>query len=199
MKNNRETQKRNRIYDKETGRRCGMRGSHEDAVALVDYLLAHGGKTELPAERLALELGWEQRLGMTRVTDMGRFQRARNHVKDGRAKDGGACTGFSLHYRTSARDNVWMLIDPRGDLPHRLEVAAREIQGDIQQQVAFRTVNGRRISTAHATADMCLQTEPSDVTGYQLMTTYAMELKRFGTPTDTTIAELAVWLDSVAK
>lgn len=197
MKYNNVTKKRNRSYAQASERPCRARGSHDDAVALVDFLLQNGGKTDIPAEQLAQTLGWEQRLGSARMVDMGRFQRARNHVKDGTAKDGKPCTGFRLHYRTSARENEWMLVDPSGGLPHHREVATREIQGDLQQQVAFRTINGRRIATAHAMGEMCLQSEPSDVPGYQLMTRYAMELERFGAASDGTIAEMALWLQSV--
>lgn len=197
MKENRETRKVRKSYAKATDMRCRARGSHEDALALVEFVLSSGGKTDMTAEQLAKEMGWERRLGLARITDMPRFQRARNHIRDGKASDGKQCTGYSIHYRTSARENVWMLVDPEGDLGHRKEVAAREIAGDVQQQVAFRTVNGRRIATAHSMADMCLHFDPSDVEGYQLMTTYAMELKRFGAPTDVTIAEINVWLQSV--
>lgn len=196
MKYNNETKKRNRSYARTTETRCRARGSHDDAVALIDFLLQRGGKTDLPAEKLAEALGWEQRLGSARMVDMGRFQRARNHVKDGTAKDGQPCTGFRLHYRTSARDNEWMLIDPSGSLDHHREVAVRDLIGDLQQQVAARTINGRRIVAGHAVGDMALQQDPSDVQGYQLMTRYVMEIERFGAASDGTIAEMMVWLQS---
>jgi hypothetical protein len=194
MKNNRTTQKRNRDYVKSTEKRCLARGSHNDAIALVEYLLARGGKDDKPAEQIAQDLRWEQRLGGMRQTDMGRFHRARNHVKDGRSKDGRPCTGYSLHYRSSALGSHWMLVDPSGDLGHHTLVAAEELRGDIQQQVAFRTINGRRIATAEQMAEMCLKQAPPDGVGHRLLLTYTMELKRFGAISDELIAEIMVWL-----
>lgn len=198
MKNNRDTAKRNREYAKNTETRCRARGSHNDAIALVEYLLARGGKIDKPAEQIALDLRWEQRLGGMRQTDLGRFHRARNHVKDGRGADGRPCTGYSLHYRTSGQGSRWMLIDPAGDLAHHLDAAIEELRGDIGQQVAFRTINGRRIATAEQMAEWCLKANPQDGRGHRLMIEYSMELKKFGALSDGLIAEINLWLAGVA-
>lgn len=194
MKENSDSRKWRRHYYRETERKCRGRGSHADALVLVEYILNSGGRTNLTMDQLAQELGWEQRVGSARVTDLKRLQIARNHVKDGLAKDGKPCTGFRLHYRTSARENEWMLIDPSGGADHQMEIALREIQGDLQQHVAFRTVNGRRASAAHAAAEMFLKAGNTE--GYQRMTSLAMEYERFGAPSDQTIAELNLWLAS---
>ncbi len=194
----RENRNRQRQFDREMGRRCLARGSHDDAVALAEYMLARGGQADKPAEQIALDLKWEQRLGGMRQTDMGRFQRARNHLKDGRAKDGKPCTGYSLHYRTSGKGSVWKLIDPAGGLQHHMDAAIEEIRGDIQQQVSFRTVNGRRISTAEQMAEWCLKAETPDGRGHRLMLEYSIELRKFGAVSDGLIAEINLWLAGVA-
>lgn len=194
----RENRKRRHEFDREMGRRCLARGSHDDAVALAEYMLARGGQADKPAEQIALDLKWEQRLGGMRKTDTGRFQRARNHLKDGRAKDGKPCTGYSLHYRTSGKGSVWKLIDPAGGLQHHMDAAIEEIRGDIQQQVSFRTVNGRRIATAEQMAEWCLKADPPDGRGHRLMLEYSMELRKFGAVSDGLIAEINLWLAGVA-
>lgn len=196
MKNNRETQKRNRNYSKEMGTRCRARGSHDDAIAMVEYLLARGGEADKPAEQIARDLHWEQRLGGMRQTDMGRFHRARNHVKDGRGKDGMPCTGYSLHYRSSAKGSIWKLIDPAGGLQHHLDAAIEELRGDIQQQVAFRTINGRRVSTAEQMSEWCLKA--GDGRGHRLMLEYSMEIQKSGAISDGLIAQINLWLAGVA-
>jgi hypothetical protein len=187
--------RRNREYSSETEKTCRGRGSHRDAVALVEYLFAHGGKSTLTAQKIAEELHWERRLGSMRQTDMPRFHLARNHVRDGRIK-GRPCTGYSLHYRTSRQGNEWRLIDPTGGLEQHLEAGYREISGDLQQQVAFRTINGRRIATAEQMAEMCLKATPMDGIGHRVMLEYAMELRKFGAVSDQLLAEINQWLST---
>lgn len=197
MKRNSLTVKRNRDYANSTEKRCLARGSHDDAIALVEYLLANSGKTDLSAEKLAVELGWEQRFGGgMRQSDMARFHRARNHVKDGRAKDGKPCTGYSLHYRASGQGALWMLVDPSGDLDHHLHVAIEKMRGDIQQQVAFRTVNGRRIADCEQASELCLKR--GDGIGHRLMLEAAMEYRKYGALSDPLIAEVNLWLAAAA-
>lgn len=197
MKRNSESLKFERQYAKETKRRCRARGSHDDAVLLVSHFIEGGGKTEETKEQVLESLGWQRRLSNgLRELDWGRLDRAVNHTKDGRTHDDRPCTGFSLHYRSSAKGSQWMLIDPSGDFQHHLDVLLEQVRGDMQQQVAGRTVNGRRIASAHDAADMCLKADPPDHEGYRLMTTYAMELDRFGAVSNDTVAHINAWLSS---
>lgn len=184
---------RRHSYAHDTEKVCRARGSHNDADLLIQYLMARGGHTDETAEAIAQALGWVRRLGSARVTDRQRFELARNHIKDGITKSGDPCLGFRIHYRTSAKGDEWMLVDPSGGIAHHRQVARAEILGDIQQQVSFRTVNGRRIATAHSMADYCLAATPPDTHGYQLMTEYAMEIERFGAVSDVTIAKLMAY------
>jgi hypothetical protein len=198
MKQNRKTNRVRREYYQSTEKRCLGRGSHLDALALVEYLMQQPhAETSQSAPEIARMLGWEKRLGMNRVTDLKRFHIARNHVKDGRDQ-GKPCTGYSLHYRTSSAGNVWKLIDPSGSLQDHIYAAASEIRGDLQQQITFRTINGRRIATAEQMADWCLKATPQDGVGHRLMIEYSMELKKFGTVTDSLLAEINLWLAGVA-
>lgn len=196
MKQNSKTLKQRREYARSTSKSCLGRGSHEDALALVERILDAGGKIAIPHEEIARALGWEQRIGSIRRTDMARYQRARNHIRDGRTRNDEPCTGYSLHYRTSGRDNEMWLVDPSGDLKHHQEIAIREILGDLQQQVAFRTINGRRVDTARQAAQMFLNADPRDDEGHRLMTGYAIELEKYGTASDQTIQELIAWMGS---
>lgn len=193
MKYNRVTAKANRQYAKATEKSCRARGSHQDALAIVNYFIDHNGHVELVREALVEELNWWTRLsnGMKQL-DLPRFARAVNHLKDGRTNDGKPCTGFSLHYRTSGRTSSWMLVDPAGDVNHRLDVAIETIRGDIQQEVAFRTVNGRRKANAEQAAETCLKQD--DGVGHRLLLTYAVEIERFGAVSNGLLAELNDWL-----
>jgi hypothetical protein len=185
--------RRKRVYATDTETQCRRRGSHHDGIDLVSYLMASGGKSDRTAAEICEDLGWWRRTGSSsRELDMGRFDRAKNHVKDG-TRDGGPCTGFRVHYRTSARGNEWRLIDPSGSLADHREAARAEILGDIQTQVSYRTINGRRIVTAHSMADFCLAATPPDTYGYQLMMQYCVEIENFGAITDKTIAELTAY------
>lgn len=196
MKANSETRKVQRAYYKDTSRRCRARGSHDDATVLVSYFIERNGRTSETKEQVLEAIGWYRRLPTgLRMLDWGRFERAINHVKDGRAADDRPCTGFSLHYRSSAKGNQWLLIDPSGSFQHHLDVILEELRGDIQQQAAFRTVNGRRIANAEDAAEMCLKAEPMDGEGHRILLSYSMEMKRFGAPSDETIASMNVWLD----
>jgi hypothetical protein len=164
---------------------------------LVEYLMLQpGAETDKSAPQIAEDLGWTKRLGLSRVTDLKRFHMARNHVKDNR-EAGKPCTGYSLHYRTSSARNVWKLIDPSGSLQDHIYAAASEIRGDLQQQIAFRTINGRRIATAEQMADWCLKATPQDGVGHRLMIEYSMELRKFGTVNDGLLAEINLWLAGV--
>jgi len=199
MREARNSRRCQRVYARKTTKVCLARGSHHDALALVQYLLDHGGKSNLTHGQLTEALGWEQRIGNTRVLDTGRFERARNHVKDGLDKDNiTPCTGYRLHYRPSTAENMWMLVDPAGDLDHHREVVRRELRGDLQQEVAARSIVGRRVETANAAAEMCLKASPPDGVGHRLLLTYALELERWGAVSNTTLAELMVWSEPTA-
>lgn len=195
MRSDSNRPKHQRAYAKKTTTYCRARGSHQDALALVQFLLDRGGKSDLTQGNVCQLLGWEQRVGNTRVLDMPRFQRARNHVKDGLDPDDKPCVGYRLHYRPSTQGNVWMLVDPSGDLDHHREVARRELRGDLQQELSARVVVGRRIETAQQMAEMCLKASPPDGVGHRLMLTYAVELERFGAVSNATLAELMLWTE----
>lgn len=188
------TRRVQRHYAKDRTKQCRQRGSHDDAKLLVEYLYSYGGSTAKPAEQIALDLGWEKRVGIMRHTDMQRFHIARNHVRDGLDKHGQPCTGYTLHYRHTGKDSRLWLIDPNGGLDERKEAAKEELRGDLQQQLNLRTINGRRIATAEALSEWCLKSTPVDGVGHRLMIEYSMELRKTGVASDQLIAEIHAWL-----
>ncbi|MBA3405705.1 MAG: hypothetical protein H0U13_13665 [Gemmatimonadaceae bacterium] len=202
MKQNSKTQKIRREYSRDTTKRCLARGSHADGVELVEWLLSQSppGETDLSKPAMCDGIGWEQRLpNGIRVRDMDRFHRAWNHVRDGRVSDGTPCTGFSLHYRSSQKGSRAFLIDPAGGSSHLKHTAIETIRGDIQQQIAYRTINGRRIATAQQLAEMCRTQDPADIQGQRLALLYADRLEEDGTVNDRLIAEVNLWISGLRE
>jgi hypothetical protein len=177
-------------------KKCRAGRTHDDGVLLVEYLMAKGGKVQRTNEAIAAELRMEKSLGggMRRI-DMSRFVQARNHVKDGTDAAGRPCTGYRLHYRSSVKGTEFALIDPTGDLGPHLVVAIESLRGWMGVEQRHKTENRRGAEEwirlgEHAYAR-------ADAQGYRVCTRMSLELERDGTVSDTSMAEAAVWLDSL--
>jgi hypothetical protein len=181
----------------ETLKRCRAGRGHDDALALVEYLIARGGSAQQTNETIAMALQMlVNRGGGNWQVDTSRFVQARNHVKDGTTEDGKPCSGYRLHYRTSARGSELTLIDPVGDLGPHASVAVETIRGWMTRESQHHTENHRQIETVERLGDHALAR--GDREGYRLCTRMSVELERDGTVSPSTMAEVQVWLGSLA-
>lgn len=178
-----------------TLKRCRKGRTHDDALALVEYLMARGGKVAKPNEAITVELGMLKNVGGgLRKVDASRFTQARNHVQDG-TDDGKPCCGYRLHYRTAARGSEFTLIDPTGDLGPHAVAAMESVRGWMQREAQHHTENQRQIETWERLGDHALARE--DKVGYRLCARASVELERDGTVSSATMAEASVWINAM--
>lgn len=177
-------------------RRCRKGRTHEDALALVWYLMEKGGKVSKTNEAIAMDLGMLKNLGGGNLrVDDSRFQQARHHVQD-RTEDEKPCCGYRLHYRASGRRGSELtLIDPTGDLGAHADAAIESVRGWMSRESQHHTENQRQIETWQTLGDHALSR--GDKVGYRLCTTAAVDLDQHGTVTSKTMAEVTVWINGM--
>lgn len=177
-------------------KKCRGGRGHDDALALVEYLMARAGKVEKTNEQIALDLGMlVSRGGGMHQVDGSRFTQARRHVQDGTTGDGKPCSGYRLHYRTSAKGGEFVLIDPSGDLGPHATAIFESVRGWMVREQQHKTENLRQSETFDRLGDHALSR--GDKSGYRLCARCSVELERDGTISPATIADLAVWIDEV--
>jgi hypothetical protein len=168
---------------------------HDDAAAIVTYLMDHGGRVARTNEGIAFELGMFVNLGGgVRKTDMSRFSKARNHIKDA-SVEASPCTGYRLHYRTTVKGSELVLIDPSGDLGDHLWAVVETARGWAVREAQHHTENLRQTEIFERLGEHALNRQ--DRQGYRLCQKAAMEIERDGTLTPATMADLMVWMDSL--
>lgn len=156
----------------ETLKKCRKGKTHDDALALVEYLMARGGKVAKTNEAIAIELGMLKKLG------------------------GGNLHGYRLHYRASGRGGSELtLIDPTGDLGPHANAAIESVRGWMSREAQHHTENQRQIETWERLGDHALA--QGDKTGYRICARASVELERDGTVSQATMAEAAVWLNAM--
>ena len=140
----------------DTLKRCHAGRGHNDAVALVEYLLAHGGKVNSTNESIAVALGMRKTLGAGAVA--GRYVPLRSGSQpcEGQHEQREACTGYRLHYRTSGRDGEMYLIDPTGDLADHAGPTIETIRGWMVREAQHHTENQRQVETIMRLGDHAL-------------------------------------------
>jgi hypothetical protein len=170
--------------------------THDDALALVEYLMARGGKVQKTNEAITVDLGMLKNLGGgMRQVDGPRFAQARHHVQDGTDSDGKPCCGYRLHYRTTLKGSEFALIDPTGDLGSHVSATIESVRGWMIREAQHHTENQRQIETWERLGDHALAR--GDKTGYRICARAALELEQGGTVSEATMAEAAVWVDAV--
>lgn len=181
----------------ETLKRCRKGRTHDDALALVEYLMARGGKVAKTNQAIAIDLGMLKNLGGGNLqVDDSRFQQARHHIQDGTV-DGKPCCEYRLHYRASGRAGSELtLIDPTGDLGPHANAAIESVRGWMSRESQHHTENQRQIETWERLGDHALAR--GDKTGYRICARASVELERDGTVSSDTMAEAAVWLNAMA-
>ena len=176
----------------------GQSGAHQDATHLVEYLLERSGRIEKSNEAVAYDLAMFKGYGGGRYeTDMGRYHRARNHIKDGTSPDGKPCVGYRLNYRSTQRGAELTLIDPTGDLGSHAVAAVETIRGWMTREAQHHTENRRQIETVERLGDHALAR--GDRAGYKLCARMSVEIEREGTVTPQTMADVEVWLAGVKE
>lgn len=167
---------------------------HDDAVVLTEYLANHGGKVAMSNADLAVTLGFTRKVGAGLVqVDMSRFVQARNHVKD--RVTTGPCTGYTLHYRSSARGTEFALVDPTGSLGSHLTVVVESVRGWLVREEQHRTENRRQTIEFERLGDHALANGDRD--GQRLCVKAAVEVENDGFISATTMADLNVWLTAL--
>jgi hypothetical protein len=179
----------------DTLKRCRKGRTHQDGLALVDYLMARGGKAAKTNEAIAVELGMLKNLGGgMRQVDGSRFTQARNHIQDG-TDNGKPCCGYRLHYRSAAKGTEFTLIDPTGDLGPHATAAIESVRGWLTREEQHHTENQRQIETWERLGDHALAR--GDKVGYRLCARAAVDIERDGTVSSRTMAEANVWLNAL--
>jgi hypothetical protein len=174
---------------------CRGGRSHTDAKLLVEYIFTHGGSVKKTNEEIAFDLGFViSHGGGMRQVDTSRFVQARNHVKDGVVANA-PCTGYRLHYRTSASGSEYTLIDPSGSLGHHAKAVIETIRGWAVREAQHHTENLRQTETFEALGDHALA--QGDKHGYRLCNKASIEIERDGTVSPTTLAEINVWMSTL--
>jgi hypothetical protein len=169
---------------------------HTDGVALIELLLDAGGKVEATQDELAAKLGMLRLLGGGfRATDLSRFHRARNHVRDCVDSAGQPCCGFGLHYRKAGRVSVLALIDPSGDLGEHADAAIASILGWITRERQHHSENTRMTESFQLLASHALAR--GDLNGQRLCITASIEIEQHGTVQPATMALLRAWAGSL--
>jgi hypothetical protein len=180
----------------QTLRHCRKGRTHDDGLALVEYLMARGGKVEKTNEAITVDLGMLKNLGGgVRQVDGARFTQARHHVQDGTDADGKPCCGYRLHYRSSAKATEFTLIDPTGDLGPHANAAIESVRGWVVREKQHHTENQRQIETWERLGDHALAR--GDKMGYRVCQRAALDLENDGSVSAHTMAEATVWLDTV--
>lgn len=180
-----------------TLKRCRKGRTHDDGLALVEYMMARSGKVAKTNEAIAVELGMLKNLGGgMRKVDLSRFQQARHHVQDGIDAEDRPCCGYRLHYRSSARDTEFTLIDPTGDLGPHASSALESVRGWMQREAQHHTENQRQIETWERLGDHALSR--GDRVGYRICARASVELEHDGTLSNATMAEASVWVNALA-
>jgi flavin-binding protein dodecin len=178
-----------------TRKNCRGGRVHDDALALVEYLLAQGGRVAKTNDSLAFDLSFViNHGGGVRQVDKSRFAQARNHVKDS-VRGGGPCCGYRLHYRSTVRNTEYALIDPNGSLGSHLDAAIETVRGWAVREAQHHTENQRQVETFEVLGDHALSR--GDKEGYRICVKAAVELDRDGTVTSNTMADLQVWLSNL--
>lgn len=179
------------------GKICkGESKEHNDAQAFVGFLMDQNGSTPLANPDVAIELGFTKRIGRSIEVDMPRFYRARNHVKDRIWEGGQPCCGFRLHYREIKNGTQLALIDPSGDLGDHAVAALENLHGWMTRERQHQSESLRQIVSFETLADQALAR--GDKPGYRICQKAIIELDEYGTVKPTTMAELQVWVDSLA-
>lgn len=180
----------------DTLKKCRAGRTHDDALQLVEYIMARGGKVQKSNEAIADDLGMRKnRGGGVRLVDMPRFAQARRHVQDGTSPDGKPCTGYRLHYRSTARDTEFALADSTGDMGSHVVVAIESVRGWLVRERQHQTENHRQIEIWERLGDHALAR--NDKTGYRICMRAAIELEQDGTVSSKTMADANVWLDAL--
>lgn len=175
---------------------CRGKRGHDDAIALVEYLMNRGGKVEKTNEAIAMDLAMMvNRGGGNWQVDVSRFMQARRHVQDNVGEGGGPCTGYRLNYRASGGKSQLVLTDPVGDIGHHATAAVEAIRGWMSRESQHHTENLRQIAEIEALGDHALA--QGDRNGYKLCARMSVELERDGTVLPQTMAEVGVWLESL--
>ena len=169
---------------------------HRDGLALVELIFGAGGVITLTQDELAARLGLWSELGRgMRSTDIRRFHRARNHVRD-RTDSGLPCCGFVLHYRKDGPRSVLALVDPSGDLGDHADAAIGSLLGWATRERQHHAENARQVETFQALAAHAHAR--GDQYGQRICITASVELERYGTVSPATMAELVTWAQSLA-
>lgn len=168
---------------------------HQDAQALIGFLMEQGGSSPLNNRDVALELGFISRRGTDIKVDIDRFYRARNHVKDRVWEDGRPCCAYRLHYREIKKQAHLALIDPTGDLSEHALAALATLRGWVVRERQHQSESSRQVVSFEALADHALAR--NDKSGYRLCQKAIIELDDVGTVKPTTLAELNVWVESI--
>jgi hypothetical protein len=177
-------------------KRCRSGRTHTDALALVEYLLAHGGKVAKSNDGIAFDLGLViNHGGGVRQVDKSRFVQARNHVKDNHDGAGAPCCAYRLHYRATTTGTEYVLIDPTGSLAYHADAALEAVRGWAIREISHHTENQRQIEVFEVLGDHALG--QGDKPGYRLCIKAAMEIDSVGTVSSATMGELNVWLASL--
>lgn len=168
---------------------------HTDAVALVELLMESGGYMTDSNPEIAMRLGFTTRRGQLMDIDMGRFYRARNHVRDRVDHDNRPCCGYQLHYRNVKGREVFALIDPSGDLGEHAYAAVGQLRGWMTRERQHQTENNRQVRTLAELGTHALSRGDKD--GYRLCVMGTIDLEEHGTIRPTTMAAMAVWVSSL--
>lgn len=175
-----------------TLKKCRRGGTHDDGLALVEYLMARGGASNKSNEAITIGLGmFVNRGGGMHQVDKARFTQARRHVQDGMDATGAPCCGYRLHYRSSAQGTEFTLIDPTGDLGPHAGAAMESFRGWMTREAQHHTENLRQIETCERLGDHALAR--GDKVLYRICARGAVEIEQTGTISAATMAEFAVW------
>lgn len=167
--------------------------THADGETLVTFLMGQNGSTKLSQSEVAGRLDfWKDRGGGVRQVDRGRFNRAKNHVRDRVDENGKPCCGYTIHYRRSGSESVLALVDPSGDLGAHAEAAVATIRGWVSRENQHLTENRRHIETMELLANHTLARR--DREGYRVLQRAIIDVERDGTVSADTMADLNVWL-----
>jgi len=173
---------------------------HRDAERIRDFLLekTEHGYTTLPNEEVARKISfttWSVTGAMS--VDMKRWRRAIAHIHDGRDKDGSLCCVYDVNYRSSNRDSIFALIDPKADRGKLMFAGLGEVLGALLRMLQHRTENRRLVQQFELVAAACLQTHEIDA--YRLWQRAIAELDGRGSISSDILGELVAWAEGLAS
>jgi hypothetical protein len=168
---------------------------HSDALAVVEFLMEQGGYTPLSNPDVAVELGFVNRRGKNLEVDVGRYYRARNHVRDRVWEDGKPCCSYTLHYRTIKGSEQLALIDPTGTLGEHAVASVSQLRGWMTRERQHQTENTRQMRTLDTLASHALARGDKD--GYRLCVRAGIDIEEYGTIRPPLLAELDIWATSI--